>query len=137
MVGKVLAWKKAQPEEAERVWKELGESNGRIGEVFAALKESRENGKEEYEKEVERLSRLPLNEVCFLSQVPLIRLVLTAPFLSGPPPSPSQPPLNASSYVFFRSPSVSPRLTFSSLRAGLARPHAVHGRTIGRPHRTA
>ncbi|GAA6028687.1 hypothetical protein JCM8097_007347 [Rhodosporidiobolus ruineniae] len=62
MVGKVMQWKKAQPEEAERVWRELGQSNERVKEVFTELRKASEDGKEEYEKEVERLSQLPVKE---------------------------------------------------------------------------
>ncbi|GAA5825099.1 hypothetical protein JCM11251_006098 [Rhodosporidiobolus azoricus] len=62
MVGKVNAWKKAQPEEADRVWRELGEVNERFRELFAKLTEAREKHEEDYVKEVERLSKLPAQE---------------------------------------------------------------------------
>ncbi|GAA5878205.1 hypothetical protein JCM8547_003155 [Rhodosporidiobolus lusitaniae] len=62
MVGKVMQWKKTQPEEAERVWRELGQSNERLREVLGELKKGAEKGREEYEKEVERLSALPVKE---------------------------------------------------------------------------
>ncbi|BGP17625.1 hypothetical protein JCM10213_001276 [Rhodosporidiobolus nylandii] len=62
MVGKVMSWKKAQPEEAERVWGELGKSNEALKEVFGQLTETARSGKEEYDKEVERLSTLPASE---------------------------------------------------------------------------
>ncbi|GAA5962554.1 hypothetical protein JCM21900_003675 [Sporobolomyces salmonicolor] len=62
MVGKVMAWKKAQPMEAERVWTELSESNERLREALGALGRRCEEGKAEYEKEVERLAALPAGE---------------------------------------------------------------------------
>ncbi|GAA5917692.1 hypothetical protein JCM5296_002654 [Sporobolomyces johnsonii] len=62
MVGKVMAWKKAQPEEADQVWRELGESNERLREAFGALGRRCEEGKEEYEREIERLAALPVGE---------------------------------------------------------------------------
>ena len=69
MVGKVLAWKKASPVESERVWNELSQSNEELAKVFGSLKEEYKSDREAYEKEVERLSRLPSKEVIlFLSQ---------------------------------------------------------------------
>ncbi|GAA5972058.1 hypothetical protein JCM11641_002475 [Rhodosporidiobolus odoratus] len=62
MVGKVLRWKKAQPEEAERVWSALGRSNEALRDVFTELTESQKSGKAEYEEEVERLSQLTVQE---------------------------------------------------------------------------
>jgi len=63
MVGKVLAWKKANPDEAERVWTELGESNGRLRDSFAALGRRAAEDREAYEREVVRLAGLPASEV--------------------------------------------------------------------------
>ncbi|GAA5846388.1 hypothetical protein JCM9279_001354 [Rhodotorula babjevae] len=62
MVGKVLAWKKASPDEAERVWRELGESNGRLRDTFAALSMRAQEDREAYEDEVARLAGLPASE---------------------------------------------------------------------------
>ncbi|GAA5908701.1 hypothetical protein JCM6882_008178 [Rhodosporidiobolus microsporus] len=62
MVGKVNAWKKAQPEEAQRVWKEIGKVNEKFKELFADLTEAKGKSEEEYVKEVERLSKLPTKE---------------------------------------------------------------------------
>ncbi|GAA5895553.1 phosphomevalonate kinase [Sporobolomyces salmoneus] len=61
MVGKVMAWKKAQPEESERVWGELSRANEELREVFEELRrESEGNG--EYGKRVEELSRVKAEE---------------------------------------------------------------------------
>ncbi|GAA6025542.1 hypothetical protein JCM10207_008893 [Rhodosporidiobolus poonsookiae] len=62
MVGKVLAWKKAQADEAEKVWAQLAASNERVAEACGRLTEAQKAGKEEYEKEVERLSALPVQK---------------------------------------------------------------------------
>ncbi|CEQ41586.1 SPOSA6832_03322, partial [Sporobolomyces salmonicolor] len=62
MVGKVMAWKKAQPMEAERVWTELGESNERLREALGALGRRCDEDKAEYEREVDRLAALPAEE---------------------------------------------------------------------------
>ncbi|GAA6054302.1 hypothetical protein JCM3770_001423 [Rhodotorula araucariae] len=62
MVGKVLAWKKAQPEDAERVWGELSRSNAKLRDTFAALTQSAAEDKDGYEREVARLAGLPASE---------------------------------------------------------------------------
>ncbi|KPV74363.1 uncharacterized protein RHOBADRAFT_48606 [Rhodotorula graminis WP1] len=62
MVGKVLAWKRAEPSDAERVWRELGESNARLRDTFAALASAAEEDREAYEGEVRRLAGLPASE---------------------------------------------------------------------------
>ncbi|GAA5873680.1 hypothetical protein JCM16303_002554 [Sporobolomyces ruberrimus] len=57
MVGKVLAWKKSEPAESERVWKELSESNDALKSVFDDLRrEAQEGGAGAYEREVKELS---------------------------------------------------------------------------------
>ena len=64
MVGKVLAWKKSQPEESERVWNELSRANEELREVFDELrKESEKEGGEEYRNLIGELSQLRASEV--------------------------------------------------------------------------
>lgn len=63
MVGKVLAWKKANPDEAERVWAELGRSNGKLRDSFAALTARAAEDPSAYEAEAARLAGLPASEV--------------------------------------------------------------------------
>lgn len=65
MVGKVLNWKKAQPEDAERVWRELGESNGRVGEAMAVMKAQYASSKEAYEEDVRSASTQTVGSVRF------------------------------------------------------------------------
>ncbi|TNY21498.1 Phosphomevalonate kinase [Rhodotorula diobovata] len=62
MVGKVLAWKKANPDEAERVWAELGRSNGKLRDSFAALTARAAEDPSAYEAEAARLAGLPASE---------------------------------------------------------------------------
>ncbi|GAA5961348.1 hypothetical protein JCM3765_004382 [Sporobolomyces pararoseus] len=63
MVGKVLAWKKSQPEESERVWNELSRANEVLREVFDELrKESEEGGGEGYRNLIGELSRIKASE---------------------------------------------------------------------------
>ncbi|GAA5907813.1 hypothetical protein JCM8208_001953 [Rhodotorula glutinis] len=62
MVGKVLGWKKANPDEAERVWNDLGESNGRLRDSFEELGRRATQDREGYEREVARLAGLPASE---------------------------------------------------------------------------
>lgn len=65
MVGKVMQWKKAAPEEAERVWSELGKSNEKLRDVFAELSEAAKEDAGGYEREVAKLAGLTAKEVTF------------------------------------------------------------------------
>ncbi|BGO92657.1 hypothetical protein NBRC10512_008186 [Rhodotorula toruloides] len=62
MVGKVMQWKKAAPEEAERVWSELGKSNEKLRDVFAELSEAAKEDAGGYEREVAKLAGLTAKE---------------------------------------------------------------------------
>ncbi|BGP33337.1 phosphomevalonate kinase [Rhodotorula toruloides] len=62
MVGKVMQWKKAAPEEAERVWSELGRSNEKLRDVFAELSEAVKKDAEAYDREVAKLAALPVKD---------------------------------------------------------------------------
>lgn len=63
MVGKVMQWKKAQPEEAERVWNELARANEGLRDVCGELSEAAKRDGEGYVAEVARLAGLPAREV--------------------------------------------------------------------------
>jgi phosphomevalonate kinase len=71
MVGKVLAWKKAQPEESERVWNELSRGNEDLKEVFSKLRQEEEEDKEGYAKKLEELSKVKASEVSTFSTTAL------------------------------------------------------------------
>ncbi|KWU44764.1 Phosphomevalonate kinase [Rhodotorula sp. JG-1b] len=62
MVGKVMQWKKAQPEEAERVWNELARANEGLRDVCGELSEAAKRDGEGYAAEVARLAGLPARE---------------------------------------------------------------------------
>ncbi|KAG0653691.1 phosphomevalonate kinase [Rhodotorula mucilaginosa] len=62
MVGKVMQWKKAQPEEAERVWNELARANEGLRDVCGELSEAAKRDGEGYVAEVTRLTGLPVRE---------------------------------------------------------------------------
>lgn len=66
MVGKVMQWKKAAPEESERVWSELGRSNEALRDVFAELSDAAKKDASAYEREVARLAGATAKEVSFL-----------------------------------------------------------------------
>jgi phosphomevalonate kinase len=67
MVGKVMQWKKAQPEEAERVWNELARANEGLRDVCGELSEAAKGDGEGYVAEVTRLTGLPVREVSQLT----------------------------------------------------------------------
>ncbi|ORY62731.1 Phosphomevalonate kinase [Leucosporidium creatinivorum] len=62
MVGKVLAWKKAQPEEAKQVWDSLKQSNSDLAESFRVLSTRASEDADAYEKEVQKLSATTSDE---------------------------------------------------------------------------
>ncbi|BGP56515.1 phosphomevalonate kinase [Rhodotorula sphaerocarpa] len=62
MVGKVLQWKKADPEAAQRVWGDLARANESLREVCGELTEGARRDKEEYARETQRLALLPSSE---------------------------------------------------------------------------
>lgn len=97
MVGKVMQWKKTQPEEAERVWTALAEANEGLKDVCQALSDAAARDEVAYTAEVSRLAGLPAIEVsdgtCLLcgTHEPLPRpdgccffFVFFASFVSGP-----------------------------------------------------
>ena len=67
MVGKVMQWKKAQPEEAERVWNELARANEGLRDVCGELSEAAKRDGEGYAEEVARLAGFPAREVSQLT----------------------------------------------------------------------
>lgn len=63
MVGKVLQWKRAQPDEAQRVWTELGRSNEALRDTLVELSARAKEDPAGYKDEVRRLAALPASEV--------------------------------------------------------------------------
>ncbi|GAA6009539.1 phosphomevalonate kinase [Rhodotorula paludigena] len=62
MVGKVLQWKRAQPDDAQRVWTELGRSNEALRDTLVELSARAKEDPAGYEDEVRRLAALPASE---------------------------------------------------------------------------
>ncbi|GAA6021728.1 hypothetical protein JCM11491_001395 [Sporobolomyces phaffii] len=58
MVGKVLAWKRAEPEESARVWAELSRANDELKRDFDALRSEAQSSRETYAKTVDNLSNV-------------------------------------------------------------------------------
>lgn len=62
MVSKVLAWKKAQPEESSQVWDALRVSNAALAQSFADLAEEQARDPVAYEAQVVELAGLTSNQ---------------------------------------------------------------------------
>ncbi|GAA5927018.1 phosphomevalonate kinase [Sporobolomyces koalae] len=59
MVGKVMAWKKADPAGSNRVWQNLSRGNERLRDVFAALRNEWQADHAKYDAQIDELSQLP------------------------------------------------------------------------------
>ncbi|CAG8626518.1 504_t:CDS:2 [Paraglomus brasilianum] len=59
MVGKVLAWRKTNPEKATKLWNELGACNQKIEDGLRYLEDMSEVESELYEEGIRRCSELP------------------------------------------------------------------------------
>ncbi|KAI5480837.1 phosphomevalonate kinase [Pseudohyphozyma bogoriensis] len=62
MVGKVLAWKKKDPERAEQLWNELKESNSALAEVFGNIARLASKDDAAFKKEIEQLAATKSDE---------------------------------------------------------------------------
>ncbi|SCZ95139.1 BZ3500_MvSof-1268-A1-R1_Chr11-3g03631 [Microbotryum saponariae] len=62
MVGKVLAWKKAEKEQADRIWSELHQANNDFAEILAKLGRGAKENPEFYDEQVQRFSTMSSRE---------------------------------------------------------------------------
>ncbi|SGZ02900.1 BQ5605_C033g11234 [Microbotryum silenes-dioicae] len=67
MVGKVLAWKKAEKEQADRIWSELHQANNDFAEILAKLSRGAKENPEFYEEQVQRFTGISSREWSELS----------------------------------------------------------------------
>ncbi|KAI8097953.1 ribosomal protein S5 domain 2-type protein [Gilbertella persicaria] len=78
LVGKVLAWKKSKPEEAESLWNELGKYNSLVEQHFRQLVTLHDNNTEQYNQTIETCAQLKTTEwhtVSGLIAEEMVRLV--------------------------------------------------------------
>ena len=62
-IGGVMQWRKAQPEEGERMWSKINSLNLRLYELYQTLNQLYQDDATEYAKVVEDLSQRKIEEV--------------------------------------------------------------------------
>ncbi|KAG0164849.1 phosphomevalonate kinase [Apophysomyces sp. BC1034] len=62
LVGKVLAWRKAQPEEADALWGELGERNSKVEQHFRDLESTHTDDPATYEDAIRQCAQLKASQ---------------------------------------------------------------------------
>ncbi|CAG8656920.1 3964_t:CDS:2 [Acaulospora morrowiae] len=68
LVGKVLAWRKANPEQAKALWDTLASHNSMVIDGLRELRSEYENNKSEYEKAIELCSEVKGSEWATLAE---------------------------------------------------------------------
>jgi phosphomevalonate kinase len=63
LVSKVLKWHKEQPEEANKLWNELGAYNSKVEQHFRDLKSASTNDESAYTESLAELAQLPASQV--------------------------------------------------------------------------
>jgi phosphomevalonate kinase len=63
LVSKVLKWHKEQPEEANKLWNELGAYNSKVEQHFRDLTSASTNDESAYTKSLAGLAQLPASQV--------------------------------------------------------------------------